>query len=454
MSITKIKLNNFRCFREEQSVRLAPLTLLVGENSTGKTSFLAMTRILYDMAYGFRNPDFKEDPYDLGSFDEIAHHRGGRGGRATTFEMGFSVQSGRKNEPETNFDLTFERSGTAPVPIRRRLSSGRDWIDETHAAGENYLLEVGSARGKWKAQIPDEDEVRSRVQDDLMIPPYYSLLRRSFRGVEEETNFLPLEESPPISPMDLRQLRNLALGSYGLRAERPFASAPVRSKPRRTYDPSRPTPDPEGDYVPMYLAELISGDRQAWADLKDRLERFGMDSGLFDEISIKRLGRRGSEPFQVQVRKTGGRAKGPWRNLIDVGYGISQALPMITEMLREDAPSTFLLQQPEVHLHPSAQATLGSLFCQVAGAGRQLVVETHSDHLMDRVRMDVRDSRSELRPEDVSILFFERGDLDVNIHSLRIDDEGNIVGEPDGYRSFFMEETTRALWKSAAPDWG
>ena len=68
-----ITLKNFRCFREKQTARLAPLTLLVGENSTGKTSFLAMIRILSDMAYSFRNPDFKEDPYDLGSFDEIAH---------------------------------------------------------------------------------------------------------------------------------------------------------------------------------------------------------------------------------------------------------------------------------------------------------------------------------------------------------------------------------------------
>ena len=105
----------------------------------------------------------------------------------------------------------------------------------------------------------------------------------------------------------------------------------------------------------------------------------------------------------------------------------------------------FLLQQPEVHLHPSAQAALGSLFCEVAGPNRQLVIETHSDYLMDRVRMNVRDGKSKLKPEDVSILFFERDALDVNIHSLRIDDAGNIVGAPDGYRRFFMEETAKSL---------
>ena len=59
--------------------------------------------------------------------------------------------------------------------------------------------------------------------------------------------------------------------------------------------------------------------------------------------------------------------------------------------------------------------------------------------------MDVRDGKRSLNPEDVSILFFERGDLDVRIHSLRIDEEGNLVGAPDSYRSFFMEETARSL---------
>ena len=70
----KIRLKNFRCFREAQRVRLAPLTLLVGENSTGKTSFLAMVRALWDVAHR-RAPSFKEAPYDLGSFDEMAHFR-------------------------------------------------------------------------------------------------------------------------------------------------------------------------------------------------------------------------------------------------------------------------------------------------------------------------------------------------------------------------------------------
>ena len=73
------------------------------------------------------------------------------------------------------------------------------------------------------------------------------------------------------------------------------------------------------------------------------------------------------------------------------------------------------------------------------------MVETHSDHLLDRVRMDVRDRATTLHPDDVSILFFERDRLDVRIHSLRIDDQGNVLGAPSGYRQFFMDETRRSL---------
>ena len=90
---------------------------------------------------------------------------------------------------------------------------------------------------------------------------------------------------------------------------RVFASAPVRSKPRRTYDPARPIPDSEGDYVPMYLANMFFRKEDIWEHLKERLQEFGRAAGLFDEISIKQLGQRHSEPFQVQIRKFGGPKK-------------------------------------------------------------------------------------------------------------------------------------------------
>jgi predicted ATPase len=182
-----------------------------------------------------------------------------------------------------------------------------------------------------------------------------------------------------------------------------------------------------------------------WQTLKQRLEQFGEKSELFNEISVRSLGNSDGDPFQLQIRKFGNRRKGRPRNLIDVGYGVSQVLPTLTEILRNNGPSTFLLQQPEVHLHPSVQAALGTLFCQVAAGGRQIVVETHSDYLIDRVRMDVRDQTTDLKPEDVSILYFEPADLDVKIHSIRLDEMGNVLDAPHSYSQFFMEEVNRSI---------
>ena len=444
--MNEITLENYRCFRERQTVRMAPLTLLVGENSTGKTSFLALIRALSDLSAHYRIPDFKEEPYDLGSFDEISHVRSGRGDRAKCFEVGFTVKPNKTSSRHLSHSFVFEESRTAPVPTIRRLSRGPIWLEESIRSRVPKSLIIGTTRGSWKIEFSSDPPIRFVPGDDMLLPPFYFMLNPRLSGSDlENFSATPVQGSPSIIDDDYKQVTNLAESQFTFRPERPFASAPVRSKPRRTYDPSRPTPDPEGDYVPMYLADVFSKDKRVWTKLKQRLERFGTISGLFDEISIKRLGNRASEPFQVQFRKFAGRRKGSKHNLIDVGYGVSQALPVITELLRDDAPNQFLLQQPEVHLHPRAQAALGSLFCQIARPYRQLVIETHSDYLLDRVRMEVRDGTSGLKPKDVSILFFERIGLDVKIHSLRIGKQGNIQDMPKGYRQFFMEETAKSL---------
>ena len=447
----EIRLKDYRCFREDQTARLAPLTLLVGENSTGKTSFLAIVRALWDLAFSHRVPDFKEEPYDLGSFDEIVHYRGGRGGRAEMFLAEFSATTPNtrkmtKKFVSQKFGAIFEKIGTTPYPVARRFGSDDCWIEEYIRESHAYIIRVQTARGSWEKSLDKHLEERSII-DERMMPPLilFEMALAFGENKEEKFEFEPLDNSPAFGPDDYEVLRRFPWYDLSDIRVRPFASAPVRSKPRRTYDPSRPTQDPEGDYVPMYLAEVSSQQKKEWTELKKQLEIFGKASGLFDEISIKRLGARGSEPFQIQVRKLGRTLKGPLRNLIDVGYGVSQVLPVITELLRPEAPRLFLLQQPEVHLHPSAQAALGGLFCQIASRERQIIVETHSDHLLDRVRMDVRDGFGELKPEDVSILFFERKEFDVHIHSLEIDGEGNILNAPDSYRRFFMEETTRSL---------
>ena len=446
--MNKVTLKNYRCFRGEQTANLAPLTLLVGENSTGKTSFLAMIRALWSVSYRHLIPDFKAPPYDLGSFDQISHYRGGRGGRAETFEATFDATEGASSTGEGphryHFETTFSRRGTAPFPIKRRFQYMNAWV-EYRVDEDTSTIAFGTDNGAWRWHVPAE--LRAALGADL--PTVYVLLQYLRYTIENDRESLLTTVSGSRQPAKedwhvlMRSVWTLD-GSSPLTKRELFAGAPVRSKPSRTYNPARPTVDPEGDYIPMYLADVQFQDRARWERLKGAIERFGRAAGLFDELAVKSMGKKGSDPFELQVRVPGGKAKGPRRNMIDVGYGVSQVLPVIAEVLRQDVPTLFLLQQPEVHLHPSAQAALGTLLCEIVQRDHQLVVETHSDHLIDRVRMEVRDGK-QLKPNDVSILFFERRHLDVHIHSIRIDNEGNVRDAPDTYRRFFMEETQRSL---------
>ena len=446
----QITLSNFRCFGEEQTARLAPLTLLVGENSTGKTSFMALIRALWGIAYRQRTPDFKEDPYDLGSFDEIAHHRGGRGGRADTFEARFCVRvrQGKNNKAEGTylFIAAFSQCRTG-TNLKIRIECERMWVELGLSSKGTMQVHVGTPEGRWQQPVSENfANFMEGNRDQFWV---LSILLVLFRIEEAEANWISLEGPESPSEEDLQVILTL-LGFirdniYRPHQILPYASAPVRSKPRRTYDPTDRERNAEGEHIPSYFARISIGSKEEWTGLQRALETFGKEAGLFDQISVKPLGKKEIEPFQVQIRKFGNKSKGPPRNLLDVGYGISQVLPVITELLRKDRAPLLLLQQPEVHLHPSAQAALGTLFCMVAGPNCQLIVETHSDHLLDRVRMDVRDRTTKLKPEDVSILYFEREDLDVHIHSLRLDKEGNVLDAPPGYRRFFMEETNRSI---------
>ena len=443
-----VTVENFRCFGDSQTVALAPLTLLVGENSTGKTSFLAVLRLLAGLAAARFEPDFKDPPYDLGSFDEISHSRGGRAGRAQQFTIGFSTfRQGqqRRRKRQVSQRYTFAKRGTVPALIARHTESERVSIDEEVHTDGTYSAHICRNENHWYLSSPG-----SRGSP-ISLADYSFRVRRALVNSEgvpdghEGTYFVPQEGGPLLSHRDIADFRSL-YSNIDLRfASLPYASAPVRSMPLRTYNPARTDQNPEGEHVPMYLADLKRRSNDEWKLLQKRLEDFGVKSGLFDELEIRLLGRSGSDPFQVQIRKGGGRLRGPRRNLTDVGYGVSQALPVVTELLRSDATSQHLLQQPEVHLHPRAQAALGTLLGDLAASGKQLIVETHSDHLIDRVRMEVRDGTTTLKPEDVLILYFERNELDVKIYEIRFDELGNVCGAPETYRNFFMEETQRSL---------
>ena len=123
-----ITVSNYRCFGERsQTARLAPLTLFVGENSSGKTSLLAMIRALWDTAFADRIPDFKEEPYDLGTFDEILHHPAAGASRAPSFTVSCEVLPNKADDAEHDLVLFDTGDEAGHGPFKTEVEFGSQW---------------------------------------------------------------------------------------------------------------------------------------------------------------------------------------------------------------------------------------------------------------------------------------------------------------------------------------
>lgn len=430
-------LEGVRAFRDRAEIPLGKLTLLVGENSTGKSTVLASTRIAWDIVHRPEAPiEFNEDPFELGTYDSIAHYHGGQGRRVKQFTIGGIVEVlvkggvvGKRKDARSASRLTrlvettFTSERGNPVPRSWRSKHGPLEARIVRKDGEDVHVHV---------HIGDRsDEATVQLPLGIPLPQALRFVPQARSRLTNET--LGLWEAALTSlPRSMTSIHT-----------RPVAFAPVRSRPRRTYDPIHQRPDAEGQHIPALLARLHRESGAEWKRVSAALEQFGEASGLFQKVLVRSLGKEG-DPFQIEVGIPGQKGH---RNLLDVGYGVSQVLPVLVEAALARKTATLLLQQPEVHLHPRAQAELGTLLSTLTAGlqGPQCIVETHSDYLVDRVAMAVRDPRHPLSAQDVSLLFFQPDKTGVTIHPLRFDPRGNVVDAPQEYRSFFLHEHARFL---------
>ncbi len=423
-------LENVRSFCDRHSIPLRPLTLLVGENSTGKTSFLAMLAQVQGPGFPSTRPAFNIPPFDLGSFDSIATYKRGKYGRADSFSVGFDEKHGSNGR---KLIATYGSYRGQPQLVR---------VSATGVEGE-VAISIDPESHMAKLSVPSAGLETRELGFDLrrVLPadvdyPIEFVFRNAFMELSQKSSKAGGLGASPQRFIELSRLLRTS--------RRPvYALAPVRTKPRRTYDEYSDDFDPEGDHVPVILARLGEEDDDVRGPrIVEALNEFGEMSGLYEKITARHLGRKPTDPFQIMVETGGAPA-----NLPDVGYGVSQTLPIIVQSALAAERGMLLLQQPEVHLHPRAQAALGSFFAHlVAKEKKELVIETHSDYLLDRIRLEV--ARRTLRASDVLILFFEKEYIETQVHQVELDELGNITRAPESYRRFFLEEESALLTRA------
>lgn len=413
--VSEIAINNVRCFNSAQRARMGRITLLVGENSVGKSTFLGCYNAFANLSnlvdLSERNP-FDVSPFLMGNFDTIA-----RPGAASFTITGsyidhiysealFSFGRSSDGKPfEERVAFTFFREDSAPTCISMHIGNG-DVQEEMQLMfqGPNFSFDIDWAEISF---IPISTWISRNVRQGFLP---YGADRATFekrRGPEVMSddivefgrfvNFFRTQMPLPVSTCFL------------VRALEP--RAPAR---RRRY--SEP---------PSHLRDTVE---------RRQISEVGGVLGLWQKID---LNENAGDGVEVSVTTSAGA-----HNLVDVGYGVHSLLPLVREIAAVDVPSIFLLQQPEVHVHPVAQARLAQYMAQ---GPHDYIIETHSDHLVDRFRVCVIEEL--LQPEDLSILYFEtqKDGTESTIYSISVDSQGNILNPPDSYREFFLTETERLL---------
>ena len=435
----KLKIKNVRCFAEEQYFDIRPLTFLVGENSTGKTTVMGCFSVIMDCISSLRPglPDFNREPYFMGSFQDIATKKSNE--NSISFEIGCEFGSSYKY----NIHFTKKKKRAEPV-IQKAKVSFKDLIYSVDDIRKSLIIKK---EGKELINISEKSIVDDFIYDFIEDPFYFLhyIIRKGTRDSSdlskekktiEKNQYKMIEEILQEMRHFKRNFRNNII-----------SLAPIRSKPKRTYDPIREIPDPEGSEIPVTLMRL-SGEERDWKKIHEKLIHFGKTSGLFSDIQVKQYGESIGEPFQLKFE-----VRGFQSNIMDIGYGVSQILPLLVRLFYPKNSKVgryrfnrygnqFLLQQPEVHLHPKAQAEFSSLLIENT-KNNSFLIETHSDYMIDRASIEIR--KQNISPHDVSLIYLEPTKKGVKAHNISFDKEGNLVGVPKGYRDFFIKESNRVL---------
>lgn len=403
MTISQIRLLNFRNWTEEHwqaGVALKPITLVLGRNSAGKTSILQPLRMLKQTieatdagTHLFLNAG-ASDGANLGAFTDVVN------GHDPKRELGVGFDLVEKG---ISVDVRFRQVDERPV-IESLTYKIRDEKVEVTRTPNAYQL------ASPRFRLPNWNGARDVHEAKKAYEPG--------RGIELSEQALA-DLGPTLGP----QVRAAMVA-----VKEAFKSfhylGPLRPPPAREVTWSQQDPTRLGSTGSETVQALIGNETgKNKGALKQAVSEWMKKLDLADRIEITRVGK--TLLYQIDV------LRGPNRsNLVDVGYGVSQVLPVIVLLHFVPEGSVILCEDPEAHLHPMAQAGLADLFVEVAKQRKlQILLETHSEHLFRRLQYLIAEGTT--RSEDCALYYVERDEPSAKITTLESDEFGRVRNWPD-----------------------
>lgn len=427
---THVFIDNYRGF-SKTVIPLTQVNFLVGENSTGKTSFLELLDVFSDVSFWILEPRYSAPGERTRHFLDLVSTSSKNKKTFTIGAIGPAKIQPNKDDSYCGMLVTYMNDEGRPTPCRVTI------IQKNHAKTivSNSLKNSKTETYKIRECALNAENLSAGI---LQLAEKHE----SNIGLKEWKPKSELSAAPLFYRFQDFLFPDEGYSEHEHQAPYPFMSrfvelAPIRTKPRRTYDAPQTAFSPEGEHTPYVIKKRLSSKAQA-ESFKEFLNSAGEQSGLFKSIEVKSYGSGPMAPFELRVVL--GRSS---LGVENVGYGVSQALPVLVEVFVRPKNTAFTIQQPEVHLHPKAQATFGDVLAELSRAdSKKFFVETHSDFTIDRFRLNIR--KNGYIPSQ--LLFFERISEGNIVYTISVNKDGSLPdSQPEAYREFFFNESLSHL---------
>lgn len=211
---------------------------------------------------------------------------------------------------------------------------------------------------------------------------------------------------------------------------------PLRSYPHRNYTWTGTIPATVGRLGEQAMQVLLSEKPVT----VDAVSKWMQRLGISESLSLEPIG-HGARIWEALVEQEAGTTR---VNLADVGFGVSQVLPVIVALLSARPGSLVILEHPEIHLHPRIQSELADLLIEIATAGEiQILVESHSEHLLARIQRRIAEANrngESLTPDDVRLYFCELEQGKSKLTPLEMQPSGVITNWPPDFFGDMLAE--------------
>lgn len=395
--INKISFKNYKLFKEKQTLKLKPITILIGKNNSGKSAVLKLMTLIEGSLNGKSDNVFELKNDDVFSGDKYKDLIYGKFGRAIELEL---FQEDIFNEKSDVLNVEVSVDIDADVPVLEHWS-----LKETFDNNDvNELLNFQRINKTTYFNEVDSTEYLCEFIG-IYLANYFYKEKPDSSGTIYKIPFLKTD----------------FIGSIREKTKQDYRLNPVNTKSH-----------PDGRYLYDFLIrDYLTTDKKYFSKIFEWIKTKFQGWELYVDVD--------SEPYHIELRR--GKL---YVNLSETGMGIGQSLPLITRAYKPCEEETLIIiEEPESHLHPFAHAQLAQLFAESIkeDKNKKYLIETHSQNFILRLRRLVAEEF--LNENDLGIYYvdFDEESNEGNLKEIKVDKAGKVDYWPEGIFSETLEET-------------